>query len=407
MALPLLFSFLAPQLLAGTGMSALAASALGAGVGGAIQTGDLEQGLLTGLGAFAGGSLLGPVLGGAGGAGAEGGLFGGGGAGAEAALQPGQIATGTGANASTALAPGNPGIAGLSGAELLPPPAAPGGMLGNMFGDAKAFAMSPTGMGVGLGAMAGPALAGMFGSRGGGEEEVEENQNAKTEMSPIPRTPMIPGSDYQPGVSGEFDYGISTPQSARDIIDYNRSIGRFANGGMISRFANPDMPGLGPVRLARGGIVALAEGGEMPQQGGRPSPQPNEREIVSAAVAAIKGNSPQPEAALGMFLAAYGEEALRDLVSKVRSGAVDETAERFRSGENGEVRGVGDGSGTDDKVPARMVDGSGDVLLSDGEFVMRKDASDALERQFGDGFLDEVNDAGAGAATAAKRRVAA
>ena len=395
MVLPLLFSFLAPQLLAGTGMSALAAGALGAGVGGAIQTGDLEKGLLTGLGAFAGGSLLGPLLGGAGGAGAE------------AALQPGQIATGTGANASTALAPGNPGIAGLSGAELLPPPAAPGGMLGNMFGDAKAFAMSPTGMGMGLGAMVGPELAGMFGG-GGDDEEGGKSQYANTEMSPIPRTPMIPGSDYQPGTSGEFNYGISTPQSAGDIIDYNRSMGRFADGGMISRFANPDMPGLGPVRLARGGIVALAEGGEMPQQqGGRPSPQPNEREIVSAAVAAIKGNSPQPEAALGMFLAAYGEEALRDLVSKVRSGAVDETAERFRSGENGEVRGVGDGSGTDDKVPARMDDGSGDVLLSDGEFVMRKDASDALERQFGDGFLDEVNDAGAGAATAAKRRVAA
>jgi hypothetical protein len=38
---------------------------------------------------------------------------------------------------------------------------------------------------------------------------------------------------------------------------------------------------------------------------------------------------------------------------------------------------------------------------------MRKDATDALEQQFGDGFLDEVNDAGAEAAAAAKRRVAA
>jgi len=383
MVLPLLFSFLAPQLLAGTGMSALAASALGAGVGGAVQTGDLEKGLLTGLGAFAGGSLLGPLMGG----GAE-----------AAALQPGQVATGTGSNAATALAPGNPGITGLPQAALLPPPPAPSGMFGNMIGDAKAFAMSPTGMGVGLGAMVGPELSGMFKGKDDGKKT---SKYANTEMSPIPRIPTLPGADYQPGVSGEFDYGVSTPQSAGDIIDYNQRRNRFADGGMIQRFANPNMPGLGPVRLASGGIVALAEGGEVPQQA------PNEREIVSGAVAAIKGNSAQPEAALGLFLATYGEEALRDLVDKVQSGAVDETAERFRSGENGEVRGVGDGSGTDDKVPARMADGSGDVLLSDGEFVMRKDASDSLEKQFGEGFLDEVNDAGPGAGNAAKRRVAA
>jgi hypothetical protein len=171
---------------------------------------------------------------------------------------------------------------------------------------------------------------------------------------------------------------------------------------MLQRFARPDIPGIGPTRLASGGIVALAEGGGMPAE--RP---PNEREVVSAAVAAIKGNSPQPEIALGRFLALYGEEALRDLVDKVQSGTVDDTAERFRSGENGEVRGPGDGSGTDDKVPAVMEDGSGDVLLSDGEFVMRKDATDALEKKFGAGFLDEVNDAGAGAGDAAKRRAAA
>jgi len=386
MPLPLLFSFLAPQLLAGTGMSALVASALGAGVGGAIQTGDLEKGLLTGLGAFAGGSLLGPLLGGGGGA---------------AALQPGQVATGTGSGAMTALAPGNPGIAGLPAASLMPPPptAASGG-LGSMLNSAKDFAMSPTGMGVGLGAMVGPELAGMFGGEDDGKKKTSIYAN--TEMSPIPTIPTMPGADYQPGVSGEFNYGMGNPQSAGDIIDYNRRMGRFANGGMLQRLARPNLPGRGPVRLASGGIVALAEGGGMPAEG-----QPNEREVVSAAVAAIKGNSAQPEIALGRFLALYGEDALRDLVDKVQSGAVDDTAERFRNGENGVVRGPGDGSGTDDKVPAVMADGSGDVLLSDGEFVMRKDATTALEKQFGAGFLDEVNNAGAGAGSAAKRRVAA
>lgn len=49
MVLPLIFSALAPSVLAGTGMSATLASALGAGLGGVIQTGDLEKGILTGL----------------------------------------------------------------------------------------------------------------------------------------------------------------------------------------------------------------------------------------------------------------------------------------------------------------------------------------------------------------------
>lgn len=69
MVLPLLFSALAPSVLAGTGIGALGASAIGAGLGGLIESGgDLETGLLTGLGAFAGGSLLGGVMGGGAGA---------------------------------------------------------------------------------------------------------------------------------------------------------------------------------------------------------------------------------------------------------------------------------------------------------------------------------------------------
>ena len=42
---------------------------------------------------------------------------------------------------------------------------------------------------------------------------------------------------------------------------------------------------------------------------------------------------------LGKFLANYGEEALRDLVEKVKSGEYDDTKERFANGEAGEVTG--------------------------------------------------------------------
>ena len=403
MVLPLLFGALAPGLLAGTGMSALTASALGAGLGGFAQTGDLEQGLLTGLGAFAGGSLLGPLMGGSA-AGASPEML-------AAQVPAGQTAVGQGANAMTALAPGNAGIAGIPTGQLMPPPSAlaasQGGQgMGGMFGGAMDFMKSPQGMGVGVGAMAGPALGQALGlgmGDDGGDKKSMSKYGGK-EAAPIPRIPTMPGADYQPGTSGEFNYGVGTPYSAAQIMDYtNRGVRPYADGGMLHRMANPTMPGIGPVRLARGGIVALAEGGDP----GAQQPMPNEREVISGAVAAVKGEHPQPEIALGAFLATYGEEALRQLVDAVKSGAMEDTAERFSTGENGAVVGPGDGTGVDDMVPAKMDDGSGDVLLSDGEFVLRKDSAQALEKKFGGGLLDEVNNAGGKAADAAQRRMAA
>ena len=74
---------------------------------------------------------------------------------------------------------------------------------------------------------------------------------------------------------------------------------------------------------------------------------------------------------LGKFLANYGEEALKNLVEAVQSGELDDTIERFANGEAGEVNGPGDGSGVDDKVPASL-EGQQDVLLADGEFVLRQ-----------------------------------
>lgn len=389
MVLPLLFSFLAPQLLGGTALGATLGtaglSALGAGVGGAVETGDLEKGLMTGLGAFAGGQLLGPMFGG----------------GSNAIAEPlaGQTTVGQGANAMTALAPGNPGITDTAVSALMPPaPVAGAGALPpvkELMGGVGKYAMSPQGLATGIGSMAGSAL----GERMFGEDEKSESKPryANTEMHSMPRIPVMPGADYQAGTSGEWNYGISTPQSAEDLLRYNTR--GYADGGMLRRMANPNLPGMGPVRLAGGGIVALAGGGE--------ARGPNEREVISAAIAAVRGQHPQPEIALAQFVQKFGENALRQLVDKVQSGEMSDTAERFAKGENGEVRGPGDGSGVDDMVPAKMDDGSGDVLLSDGEYVLRKDATDSLERKFGGGFLDAVNNAGSKAAEAAQRRMAA
>ena len=69
------------------------------------------------------------------------------------------------------------------------------------------------------------------------------------------------------------------------------------------------------------------------------------------------------------------------------------------------VNGPGDGSGEDDMVPATL-DREQDVLLTDGEFVLKEESTDAITKAFGGGFLDEVNDAGKDAPKKLKEKVA-
>jgi hypothetical protein len=149
-----------------------------------------------------------------------------------------------------------------------------------------------------------------------------------------------------------------------------------------------------PQNLMRG----FAEGGELeqvPQEGIAAIPQEggNEKTDIVDAVRAVKGDMSKEEAsvALGKFLATYGEEALKNLVEAVQSGELDDTIERFANGEAGEVNGPGDGSGVDDKVPASL-EGQEDVLLADGEYVLRAKTAKALEKMYGGGFLDTINE---------------
>ena len=150
--------------------------------------------------------------------------------------------------------------------------------------------------------------------------------------------------------------------------------------------------------MAMGGLAQFAEGGEIeqaPQEGIAAVPQQggNEKTDIVDAVMAVKGEMSKEEAsvALGKFLATYGEEALKNLVEAVQSGELDDTIERFANGEAGEVNGPGDGSGVDDKVPASL-EGQEDVLLADGEYVLRAKTAKALEKMYGGGFLDTINE---------------
>ena len=349
--LPMILGFLgsafAPAIAGATGIAALSspllAGAIGQGVGTAIQQKDLGAGLRAGLGSFAGGKLLGGLMGSTAG-------------GAAAGMAPG-AAAGAGGTVTPLMS------------QLQTAQAAPKGIAGlfgrGTVGQGIRSGMDFMGSAQGIGSQIGGALA-----TPAPTVKLPEDKPvaADKEMRPIPRVPMAPPPGYRPGIDPEFNYGIGRPPSYDEVIAYRDR-----------------------------GVMPYAEGGEVKQ--------PNEKTEIVDAISAIKGQHPQPEIALGKFVAKYGESALRDLVDSVQSGEFDDTRERFANGENGMVRGPGDGSGVDDKVPA-TIDGEQDVLLADGEFVLRKDATDALEKKFGGGFLSAVNGAGEDAPKVLKERAA-
>lgn len=205
----------------------------------------------------------------------------------------------------------------------------------------------------------------------------------KSDDAPAQTVSLTPAPAPTTGLPAASDMSQAAAQSAFQSIpnpDYDPS------DPLSPRFLiNPTYEQLRAYQQSQSVAMGMAEGGEV---GG------NEKTMIADAVSAVKGEMSQEESAvvLGQFLAAYGEDALRDLVDKVQSGELDDTVERFANGEAGEVNGPGDGSGVDDKVPATL-EGQQDVLLADGEFVLRKKTADALEKKYGGGFLDAINEA--------------
>lgn len=381
----MLFGALAPALL--PNMTPLMAASLGAGLGGAVQSGDLETGLLTGLGAFAGGSLLGPMLGGAGGAAGSAGAAGAAGAkaasGATAAQAARAAATApaaaSGANLAQAQAAGLPALAAAA------PPVRPE-MLGaakpGMFRGAMDFMKSGTGMGVGIGSMAGPALGEMF-DLGGKDKKTAYNGSSAKEMRAMPQNVQTPGAGYRPGIDAEFNYGVGGVPTAGQVLDF-RDTGalRYSDGGLLRRYQKM----MGPVKMAEGGIATLAETDE-----GMAAPAPvggNEKEVIAEAVRAIKGQSQNAEVALGAFLSMFGEQALRDLVDRVQSGEFDQNMQSS----TGKMTGPGDGMS--DMIPA-SIGGEQDVLLSDGEFVVPADVVSGLGNGSTDAGARQLEEMGA------------
>ena len=333
MVLPLLFSFGLPAL-AGTG-------ALGATLAG--MSAPVLSGLGAGLGSFLQSGDIGKgvqtgltaVLGGKLLGGLGGGMLGG-----------QQTAT----NALSTSSPMSAVLAAPAKESILQP----------VLGDTLTKTMAAPGM----------MESALIGSSVASALDYKAPKKKETEV-PDPRPKIRVVKKKPDNFQGEFDYfDYYDPD---DYVQYARG------GGLMSigMLHNNPMAGL---------QIGYAEGGEVEGM--------NEKDVILESILAIKGMKSEAEAQmiLGKFLSEYGEAALRDLVDSVQSGEYDETVARFAEGEKGMVRGPGDGSGEDDKVPATL-DNQQDVLLTEGEFVIRKPTTDALTKEYGGGFLDRINEA--------------
>ena len=344
MVLPLLMSIGLPALagstaLTGTalggflgGLSAPVLSGIGAGLGSFLQTGDIGDGIKTGLLAGLSGKVVGSLTNNTGLAGiAE----------KSPSIQS-AVETASTPKFLTALAPNaSQGITSAVTAASLPG-VLPAAFMGQTMTDAQMME----------------------------QQAQKQRDDDKDTRPPMPR-PMRVTQSADPFASGGGE-------------------------GLYFQYQRPPAPQgykpQYPYYYAGGGIMALAEGGEAEAEVDEVMEENgmNEKDVIVEAIEAVKGMSEQPEIALAMFVQKYGEDALRDLVGRVQSGEFDETVDRFEEGDKGMVRGPGDGSGVDDMVPATL-EGEQDVLLSDGEFVLRKKSTDALEKAYGGGFLDVIN----------------
>lgn len=333
--------------MAGAGMlgslGALGAGAIGSGLGSFIETGDLGKGIATGLTSYFGGKMLGSAFGG----------------GADPTAAAGA------ANSSTALTPvgtggvpldpitidpglraGQAGTAGMTTTApsvlATPPPESASFFQKSMFDPTKGADLGGSMTGAFTNSQVMPYTLGAAGTTALSDPSTAQALGLMPKPYEKPKAPDIPeadppednirfpGSDYRPGQSPEFDYGFSMSRS--------------------------------------GGLMSLKEGGETGE--GEVSGL-NDKEIISKAVDAIQGVSDSPQEDLGIFLAKFGESALRDLVDRVSSGELGDTAARSE----GAVRGPGDGMS--DMIPATL-EGEQDVVLSDGEFIVPADVVSGL-----------------------------
>lgn len=182
------------------------------------------------------------------------------------------------------------------------------------------------------GGMGAPRAGGKGGGQGGGKMPVTPQRMEQYAATAQGRQPDRNNLAFMSGILG----GTSTskPEEQPQI-----------NPGVAPGQASQPQQG-----FAMGGMVGQA-------------PQMDDRTLVKEAVAAIMGQSPNPEAAIAMFVERFGEQALQMLMQKVGGDA--------GMGQGRYLEGPGDG--LSDSIPA-VVDGQQPSALSSGEFVIPADA---------------------------------
>ena len=366
MVLPLLFSLGLPAL-AGTGalgvtmagLSVPALAGMGAGLGSFVQTGDLGKGIQTGMASFLGGKVLGGLSG---------------------STSANAISAGT-QGAAEAAKPGFlSGITSPSPAVSTIASGTPSNLATNFLGTEAAGTAMPFGSTPGA-------------TKGGAFTAAQQGFFPGMIGQTMTDAQLMQQEYENRAAKKDDDSTVPMPNPMRRTYNPNPYAGGGGEGTYFQYARPPRADGSqvqAPYYYADGGIMSLQEGGEVEADQMMAQNGMNEKDVIVSAIEAIKGMSEQPEIVLALFVQKYGEDALRDLVGRVQSGELDDTVDRFESGDKGMVRGPGDGSGVDDMVPATL-EGEQDVLLSDGEFVLREKTTDALEKAYGGGFLDMVN----------------
>ena len=205
------------------------------------------------------------------------------------------------------------------------------------------------------------------------------------------------------GIKGALQAGANKTASALNVTPDLAGAGRVYGSTVGAQAANPELlanPYKTPALQDRGYGNRLAPPSRRrrplyAQAGGIMSMVPeelNDKELVSAAIASLKGEMPQEQAVqiLSRFASRFGRDALIDLAEQMQSGVIAQNAGKAE----GMIRGAGDGM--DDLVPAKLGEDQ-DVLLSENEYVVPADvlsgigngSSNAGARKM-DRLLDDV-----------------
>jgi hypothetical protein len=283
-----------------------------------------------------------------------------------------------GTGAATPLTSGTP-MASAAGAGK----GGIGGLLGNL-GNMDLMKLAP--------------LALMMPRGGGGGGDDDKHKGKKLSNDYNGPDAQFPDSSYRGGIDPEFNY-----------------FPRFNNGGMIQKYAQGGIVGLGAPSvmnqspammqgqaMPQGGMMNSMPTGAMPAGGGgiaqlmqppamdvpqappaqldspyaEPSGQPkgngkgaskpggeSDQELIAATVEALQGRSPNPQAVISAFIQTFGQNALQDLAARIRQTSSP-------------ARGPA-GDGQSDGVPG-LIDGNQPAALSSGEYVVPSDVVSGL-----------------------------